>query len=157
VVKCTRLIQYRTSESGLERLPDTGMTLNITYCIFMRLSYPRMLKPVDQYFQQKEEPVKSCLLFLREHILKSNRNVTEAWKYGMPFYCYNGRMFCYLWVHKKYKQPYIGIVEGKKIDHPKLIQEKRARMKIMLFDPARDIPVKTVSALLKVVIGLYKN
>jgi hypothetical protein len=114
------------------------------------------MKPIDNYFHQKEEPIKSYLLALREIILGSNKNVTEAWKYRMPFYCYNGKMFCYLWTHKKYKQPYIGIVEGKKIHHPQLIIEKRARMKILLLDPARDIPLKTVNKILKEVLTLYK-
>ena len=65
-------------------------------------------------------------------------------------------MFCYLWVHKKYKQPYIGIVEGKNIDHPILIQEKRARMKILLIDPQKNIPVATIYSVLKAAMTLYK-
>jgi len=115
-----------------------------------------MLRPIDNYFLQQEEPAKSCLQFLRAHILKQHGNITEAWKYSMPFYCYNGKMFCYLWVHKKYGQPYLGIVEGKSINHPDLIQEKRARMKILLIDAAKDIPVKKVTAILKDVIKLYQ-
>lgn len=115
-----------------------------------------MLRPIDNYFLQKEEPVKSCMQFLREHILKQDSNITEAWKYGMPFFCYNGKMFCYLWTHKKLLLPYIGIVDGKRIDHPDLITEKRARMKILLVDPAKDIPVKKISSILKEVIALYK-
>ena len=115
-----------------------------------------MLRPIDNYFLQKEEPIKSCLQFLREHILKQDANITEAWKYGMPFYCYNKKMCCYLWVHKKYHQPYIGIVEGKRIHHPDLVIEKRARMKILLIDPAKDIPVKKIDAILKEVLALYK-
>ena len=114
-----------------------------------------MLNEIDSYFLEKEEPIKSCLLFLRAHILKQDKNITEAWKYGMPFYCYKGKMFCYLWVHKKYLQPYIGIVEGAKIKHPELIQEKRARMKILLVDPNEDIPVKKLSTILKEVLKLY--
>lgn len=114
------------------------------------------MKPVDNYFNQKEEPVKSCLLFLRLYILKLNPNITETWKYGMPVYCYHGKMLCYLWVHKKHLQPYLGIVEGKRIHHPMLIQEKRARMKILLLDPAKDIPVKTIHSILKEAIALYK-
>jgi len=51
-------------------------------------------------------------------------------------------MFCYLWVHKKYGKPYLGIVEGKKIKHPDLLTEKRARMKILLIDPEKDLPAK---------------
>lgn len=116
-----------------------------------------MLRPVDDYFLKKEEPVKSCLQFLRQHILQLDPQVTEAWKYGMPFYCYNEKMFCYLWVHKKYLQPYIGIVEGKKINHPDLIIEKRARMKILLVDATKDIPVKKINAILKDVLKLYNH
>lgn len=115
-----------------------------------------MLRPIDNYFLQKEEPIKSCLQFLREYILKQDKNITETWKYGMPFYCYNNKMFCYLWVHKKFNQPYIGIVEGKKINHPELIIEKRARMKILLIDAGKDIPVKKINAILKEVLKLYK-
>jgi hypothetical protein len=115
-----------------------------------------MLRPIDNYFNQQEEPVKSCLQLLRELIPKQDTHITEAWKYGMPFYCYRGKMFCYLWVHKKYGQPYLGIVEGKSIYHRHLIQEKRARMKILLIDPTKNIPVKKISAILKEVIHLYK-
>lgn len=114
-----------------------------------------MLRPIDNYFLQKEEPVKSCLQFLREHILQLDSNITEAWKYGMPFYCYKGKMFCYLWVHKKFLQPYIGIVEGKKISHPDLLQEKRARMKILLLDPGKNIPVKKIDTILKQALHFY--
>jgi hypothetical protein len=106
------------------------------------------MRPVDNYFVQKEEPIKSCLLFLREFVKGFDQGITEEWKYGMPFYYYHGKMFCYLWVHKKYKQPYIGIVEGKRIKHPDLLQEKRARMKIMLFAPEKDLPVKTIRSIL---------
>ena len=113
-----------------------------------------MLKPSDNFFLQQDEPVKGCLLALRKIILSHN-NIAEAWKYGMPFYCYHNKMFCYLWVHKKYKQPYLGIVEGNKINHPLLIQEKRARMKIMLIDPEKDIPIKTIESILKKAIALY--
>jgi hypothetical protein len=113
------------------------------------------MRPVDAYFHNTQEPVKSCLIFLREHLLTIN-GITEAWKYGMPFYCYRGKMICYLWIHKKYNQPYLGVVEGKKIDHPRLIQEKRARMKILLLDPDKDIPIRLVNRIMKEVLNLYR-
>ena len=116
-----------------------------------------VLRPIDNYFLQQEEPTKGCLLFLRQTILKKDGNITEAWKYGMPFYCYYGKMFCYLWVHKKYQQPYIGIVEGKRIDHPDLLIEKRARMKILLVDPGKDLPINKINHILKSVLALYKD
>jgi hypothetical protein len=114
------------------------------------------MKDLDLFYLQKEEPVKSCLLFLREHILNHDKNITEAWKYKMPFFCYKGKMFCYLWVHKKNGLPYIGIVEGRRIDHPALIIEDRARMKIMLLDPNTDLPVETINSILKIALSFYK-
>lgn len=114
------------------------------------------MRPIDNYFLQKEEPIKSCLQFLRAHILKQNEEITEAWKYGMPFYCYHGKMLCYLWVHKTLGTPYLGLVDGKRINHPDLLQEKRARMKIFLIDPTKDIPVRKLNALLKLAVDLRK-
>ena len=116
-----------------------------------------MFREIDNYFLEKEEPVKSYLLTLRDYILQYDKNIAEAWKYRMPFYCYKGKMFCYLWVHKKYHLAYLGIVEGGKIKHPDLIQEKRARMKIMLFEPTKDVPLKTIHAILKTALSLYKE
>lgn len=115
-----------------------------------------MLRPIDNYFLQQEEPVKSCLQFLREHILRQSGDIKEAWKYGMPFFCFSSKMFCYLWVHKKYKQPYIGFVRGKELHHRDLLQERRAKMKILLIDPCKDIPVKKINILLKAALDLYK-
>lgn len=57
-------------------------------------------------------------------------------------------MFCYLWQHKKLKMPYIGFVDGDKLHHKFLLQEKRARMKILPVDPAKDIPVKVIRKIL---------
>jgi hypothetical protein len=116
-----------------------------------------MMRPIDNFYLQQEEPVKSCLLALRGIILSQDSNVAAAWKYGMPFFTYKGKMFCYLWVHKKLKQPYIGMVEGKHFDHPELIIEKRSRMKIMLLDPAKDLPVKTINTILQQAVNLYKT
>lgn len=115
-----------------------------------------MLRPIDNWFLNQEEPAKSCFLFLREFIPTLDKRITEEWKYGLPFYYLNGKMFCYLWNHKKLKQPYIGIAEGYQINHPDLLQEKRARMKILLIDPLKDIPVKKIKLILKQAIALYK-
>ena len=115
------------------------------------------MKEFDSYFLKEPEPNRSCLLALRYIILSQSSEITTAWKYGMPFFILHKKMFCYLWVHKKYGLPYIGIVEGKRLDHPKLIQEKRARMKIMIIDPNKDIPVKIIKSILKQAIKFYKK
>lgn len=114
------------------------------------------MKEVDNFYLKQEEPTRSCLMALREIILSQDSNITHVLKYGMPFFCYKGKMFCYLWVHKKCQKPYLGIVEGKSIDHPDLIIEKRSRMKIMLFDPTKDLPLETIEMILTALMKLYK-
>jgi hypothetical protein len=106
------------------------------------------LRPIDAYFEQQEEPVRSCLQYLRTLIQQHDAGITEAWKYRMPFYCYGNKMCCYLWVHKKYRQPYIGIVDGGLMDYPELLTEKRSRMKILLIDPDIDIPATLIRDIL---------
>ena len=115
------------------------------------------MRELDNFYLQQDEPIKGTLLALREIILQQDEDVTNAWKYGMPFFCYKGKMFCYLWFHKKHKQPYIGIVEGKRFDEPFLIQEDRSRMKIMLFDSNEDLPLQTIENILQKAINLYKT
>ncbi|CAN5764986.1 hypothetical protein BH11BAC3_BH11BAC3_21230 [soil metagenome] len=116
-----------------------------------------MIKPIDHYFHKKEEPVKSCLLALRAFILQYNENINESFKYGMPFYSYHKKMCCYLWTQKKSGIPYIGFVEGSQLNHPQLIAEKRARMKILLIDANEDLPIKIISNILKDMVALYKK
>jgi hypothetical protein len=85
---------------------------------------------------------------------KYDDGITEAWKYRMPFYCYKEKMLCYLWLNKKNNLPYIGIVDGKKINHPDLIIEKRSRMKIMLLDPQKDLPIRKINSVLKEALAI---
>ena len=115
------------------------------------------MRELDNFYLQQDEPIKGTLLALREIILQQDKDITNAWKYRMPFFCYKGKMFCYLWVHKKHKQPYIGIVEGKRFNEPFLIQEDRSRMKIMLLDPNKDLPLQTIESILQKAINLYKT
>jgi len=112
---------------------------------------------LDNFYLKQHEPERSCLLALREIILGHDKEISSAWNYGMPSFCYKGKMFCYLWIHKKLGLPYLGIVEGKRFDHPGLVMEKRSRMKIMLLDPAKDLPIKAINSILKKAIDLYKS
>lgn len=115
-----------------------------------------MLRPIDEWFLKQEEPSKSCFEFLRMHIPTLDNRITEEWRYGLPFYYLQGKMLCYLWIHKKFKQPYIGIADGNKIDHPDLLVEKRKRIKIFLINPDKNIPVRKINSILKQAIAVHK-
>lgn len=115
------------------------------------------MKEVDLFYENSELPFREVFIALKEIILRQDKEITHELKYGMPFFCYKGKMFCYLWIHKKYKQPYIGIVEGKHFDESFLLQETRSRMKIMLFDENEDLPVEQINNVIYKAINLYKT
>ncbi|HVI46092.1 MAG TPA: DUF1801 domain-containing protein [Chitinophaga sp.] len=115
------------------------------------------MKALDNFYLRQDEPIKSIFFALQEIILSTDKDITHELKYGMPFFCYKGKMFCYLWTHKKHQQPYIGIVEGKYFEQSFLIQEKRSRMKIMLLDPEKDLPVKRIKSIIQQALKLYKT
>ena len=112
---------------------------------------------LQNYYQNKIEPNKSCLLALRTIILNQDKNITETRKWGMPCFCYKKKMFCYLWTDKKTDEPYILMVEGKYLDHPELEVGDRTRMKIFRVNPNKDIPVKTIERILQNALDLYKT
>jgi len=115
------------------------------------------MREIDNYYLNKEEPNKSCLLALRSMIFAQDTNVTETQKWGMPCFCFRKKMFCYLWTDKKTEEPYILFVEGKYLDHPKLEAVERSRMKILRVNPNEDLPVETIEALLNSALDLYRN
>jgi hypothetical protein len=115
------------------------------------------MKQLDDFYLKQQEPIKGSLLALKEIILKQDKDITNVLKYGMPFFCYKGKMFCYLWIHKKLRQPYIGIVEGKHFDEAFLIQEDRSRMKIMMLDSDMDLPLEQIEKVLLKALNLYKS
>jgi hypothetical protein len=94
---------------------------------------------------------------LRDFIVGFDENITEVWMYKMPFYYYKGKRFCYLWTDKKRNQPYLGIVDGNKIVHPKLVSGKRSRMKILLVDAEKDIPVNLINNILMMAVKIVDD
>lgn len=116
-----------------------------------------MLQEPHTYYLKKEEPNKSCLLALRSIILDQDRDITETLKYGMPCFCYKKKAFCYLWTDKKTEEPYILMVEGKYLDHPKLEKGDRARMKIFRVNPNKNLPIKTIEGILQDALKLCRT
>jgi hypothetical protein len=115
------------------------------------------MNELDDFYLEQPELIKGYLLALRDLILNADSNITNAWKYRMAFFCYKGKMFCYLHVDRKTNQPYIGFVEGNKLNDISLISGNRARMKVMYLNPEKDIPLKKIQSLLKQALKLYKT
>ena len=112
---------------------------------------------IDSYFQKQPEPARSTLIWLRQHIKHQQPELTEVWRYGMPFFDLDDKMFCYLWCASTTGTPYIGFVDGAIMDHPALVQGDRKRMKIFLVDPAQDVPLEELNGVLAFAITVRKS
>jgi len=115
------------------------------------------MRELDLFYLNKDEPIRSCLLGLRDVILAIDNHISPEWKYKLPFFYYKGKMLCYLWIHKKYTQPYIGFVDGSLLDDEDLLTEKRAKMKILLVNADEDLPIEKIVRLLKTSIRTRNN
>ena len=51
---------------------------------------------LDEFYTKKEEPVKGCLLALKDIILKYNIHFEHRWYYRLPCFIYKKQIFCYL-------------------------------------------------------------
>lgn len=109
---------------------------------------------IDSYFLKLQEPARSTLIWLRDHIRKQHAELEERWRYGMPFFDLDGKMFCYLWCASATGTPYIGFVDGAMIDHLALVKGDRKRIKVFLVDPAKDAPVELLNEILACAISV---
>jgi hypothetical protein len=116
-----------------------------------------MINELLNFYLNKQEPNRSCLLALRSIILDQDKNIKETRKWGMPCFCYKEKMFCYLWTDKKTDEPYILMVEGKYLGHPELEEGDRTRMKILRVNPTKDLPIKTIESILQNALDLYRT
>jgi hypothetical protein len=116
-----------------------------------------MSDKLDNFYLKQEEPNNSCLLALRDVILSYDSGITATLKYGMPCFTYNGKHICYLWTDKKTLEPYILIVDGNKIEHPRLKAGDRKRMKIFPIDPNQDLPLNEIHNVLTAALAIHRN
>lgn len=115
------------------------------------------MKKTDNYYLSLEEPNRSCMLVLRDIILKQDEHIMETQKWGMPCFCYEKRMFCFLSVDSKTKEPYILIVEGWRINNPFLESAGRKRMKHLSINANEDWSIEIIEEVLNEALDLYRN
>lgn len=113
------------------------------------------MKPIDRFYEDQEEPLKSCLWALKGIIEKYHPELEARWYYRLPCFMYRNRIFCYLWVDKKTQFPYIALGKGVALDHPDLIQGNRTFTKILLIDPNHDLPVDKIHSIFDRAMALY--
>lgn len=110
---------------------------------------------LDNFFIKHSEENNACFQFLRGHILSFDENITEHYKWKLPFYYYKGKMFCYLWTDKKTNMPYVCFAKGSKSNNPHLELGTRKTMKSLTINPNEDIPVEVLNEILTEMAQLY--
>jgi len=110
---------------------------------------------LEEFYHEKEEPVKGCLLALKSIILNYNAEITHKWYYRLPCFMYKKQIFCYLWIDRKTKTPYIAIGKGVKVNHPDLIKGQRTFTAQLMINPNEDIPIETIHNIFDQVMNLY--
>ncbi len=113
------------------------------------------MSSTDNFYIKQEEPNKSCFLALREIIIAAHSEINETIKYGMPCFYFKNKSMCYLWKDKKSNEPYILFVEGKLIEHPKLEQGDRKRMKVLPTLADKDLELDIIVEVLQIAVQLY--
>lgn len=116
-----------------------------------------MKNELQDFYLDRIEPNRSCLLALRDIILDFDPNISEAFKWKMPCFCFKNRMFCFLWEDSKTNEPYLLFVEGKHLNHPELEVGNRSRMKIMRINPNLELPMDAIQSVITDAVNLYKN
>ena len=115
-----------------------------------------MIRDIDAFYLNEEEPIRGTFLALRDYILSVDPLITQSLKYGSPFFSYKGRMFCYLWKDKLLNEPYIGIIEGNRLEHPMLETGNRKRIKILRLKNNEDLPIDAINEILGQALDLYR-
>ena len=103
-----------------------------------------MNQKIEHFYFDRAEPLRSCLLAIRDVTLAFDEQITEGIKYGLPFFLYKNKNFAYIWFDKKTGQPYIGITKGSKIDHPLLFAGSRNTIKVIPIEPEKDLPIDEI-------------
>ncbi|MEN8839390.1 MAG: DUF1801 domain-containing protein [Flavobacteriales bacterium] len=104
---------------------------------------------IEEFYAAMKEPNKSCFLFLKHFILKQDSLMEEKWKWKLPFFYYNKKPFCYLWVNKETNLPYVCFVRSLHINRPEMLLEGRKKMKSLTIDPREDIDIDLLSSIIK--------
>ena len=109
----------------------------------------RALPPsIAAYYNCYSPEINDVLLVARDIILSADSQIFESIKHTAPFFIWNKRTLCYLWVAKKTQQAYIGFPEGYRMEHPLLVKGSRKRIKNLMLDEKEDLPYDVIIDLL---------
>ena len=113
--------------------------------------------PIERFFEDQKEPVRSSLQVLRELILGLNEHMSMIWKYDVVFFCFHDLICCSLRVDRHTGKPCIVFAEHCLPDHRDLIKQDDKGLKKLIISPEADIDLDTIEHLLGEMIRLAEE
>jgi len=107
---------------------------------------------LESYYLSKPEPYQSCLLALRDVILRDNPNICHERKFQIPFFTYKGKKLGYLWLNGK--KLMLGFCLDKSLQTLTAGIKPKDQYESMQIDPNADLPVDVILQRLKYYIEL---
>ncbi|MFT4833775.1 MAG: hypothetical protein ACI83W_002056 [Marinoscillum sp.] len=115
------------------------------------------MSPLDQYFEAQEEPMKGCLLAIKDCMLRYDDRIVMTWKWRTPFFFFGKEMLAYMSIQKKTGRPYLGFGWGQNLQHPALLKEDRKMIKVYYMNAEDDLDIKTLYEILDETVGCLKS
>ena len=110
---------------------------------------------LEFYYLSKPEPYQSCLLALRDIILRANPNICHERKFQIPFFTYKGKKLGYLWLNGK--KLMLGFCLDKSLQELIPDVKPKDQYESMLIDPNADLPVDIILQRLAYYLALIDN
>ncbi|AYL99076.1 DUF1801 domain-containing protein [Mucilaginibacter celer] len=95
------------------------------------------------YYISKPEPYQSCMLALRDLILRTNPEICHERKFQIPFFTYKGKKLGYIWLNRK--KLMLGFCTDRSLlTVPEGVKPKD-QYESILIDPNADLPVALIT------------
>jgi hypothetical protein len=97
---------------------------------------------LESYYLSKPEPYQSCLLALRDIILRANPEICHERKFQVPFFTYKGKKLAYLWLNGK--KLMLGFCLDKRLQQVTAGMKAKDKYESFRIDPNADLPIDMI-------------
>ncbi|MDB4925019.1 DUF1801 domain-containing protein [Mucilaginibacter sp.] len=97
---------------------------------------------LESYYLSKPEPYQSCLLALKDVILRAKPNICHERKFQIPFFTYKEKKLGYLWLNRK--KLMLGFCLDKSLQEQTPVTKPKDKYESIQIDPNADLPVDII-------------
>jgi hypothetical protein len=97
---------------------------------------------LESYYLSKPEPYQSCLLALKDVIMRYNPGICHERKFQIPFFTYKGKKLGYLWLNGK--KLMLGFCMDKSLIRFAPGEKVKDKYESIRIDPNADLPMEFI-------------